>query len=715
MDKKTKHKRRRFDSQTIHHALPSMIDGDISSEEGAACTQLSMYDNLLRALEARHDVPNLYSMGHNNDGDTCDSNDDCVEFESTSGSEEEDDESDSEYSLENDGGDKSHLHDETMRGRGSEETADDNEISYQDDVCDSVTNYVTFPDETTEMSSFNHHFSHALTNKEAEKLKKQKLKFKWNMPAKEMAMSTLVGTGKDLSAELNRDPFYGINRNLYSHWENISVSSNAGDSCSSKRRFFFSLCNTYRDIMYCDKKPFYLKGKEDDSSVMDAYIMHALNHIQRNRDLVLKNDAELKKNEGRREELLQSDIYLDHGFTRPKVMLLLPYASIAFRVVKRLVQLSPLSHKGNVSYMDRFDEEFGIGDLGGDEETDGSLETQNSRKPIDFQTLFGGNNNDHFMMGIKFTKKCIKLYSNFYSSDIIVASPLGLITKIVDAEAEKEKDTDYLSSIEVMIIDHTDVISMQNFSHVNTVIEHLNCMPSKQHGTDMMRIKKWYLEGHAPFYRQTILLGSYHTPDIKVLFERFCFNYEGKVRLISKHKGVLNKVLLQVRQVYERFEDSSVHDARLEYFSKKVFPKIKDSPEGGTLLFVTSHYEFVRLRVFLKSQDASFCNLDEYTKQSDISRARLWFFEGKRKIMLYTERAHFYHRYKIRGINTLIIYSLPERKEFYPEIVNMLEGSKNMLCNVLFSQLDQHRLERIVGTSAARRMISSEKGTFVFC
>lgn len=36
-----------------------------------------------------------------------------------------------------------------------------------------------------------------------------------------------------------------------------------------------------------------------------------------------------------------------------------------------------------------------------------------------------------------------------------------------------------------------------------------------------------------------------------------------------------------------------------------------------------------------------------YTEQSDISRARVWFFEGRRKIMLYTERAHFYFRYKV--------------------------------------------------------------------
>nr|XP_012568395.1 U3 small nucleolar RNA-associated protein 25-like [Cicer arietinum] len=36
--------------------------------------------------------------------------------------------------------------------------------------------------------------------------------------------------------------------------------------------------------------------------------------------------------------------------------------------------------------------------------------------------------------------------------------------------------------------------------------------------------------------------------------------------------------------------------------------------------------------------------------------------------MLYTERSHFYHRYKIRGVQNLIIYSLPERKEIYPEV-----------------------------------------------
>ena len=55
-----------------------------------------------------------------------------------------------------------------------------------------------------------------------------------------------------------------------------------------------------------------------------------------------------------------------------------------------------------MEHLDRFTEEFGAID---DEEKDKKDPSAQGRsKPADFRTLFGRNNNDHFMLGIKFTK-----------------------------------------------------------------------------------------------------------------------------------------------------------------------------------------------------------------------------------------------------------------------------------------------------------------------
>ena len=48
----------------------------------------------------------------------------------------------------------------------------------------------------------------------------------------------------------------------------------------------------------------------------------------------------------------------------------------------------------------------------------------------DYEAIFSGNVDDHFRIGVGIAKKTIKLYSEFYSSDIIIASPLGLRTII---------------------------------------------------------------------------------------------------------------------------------------------------------------------------------------------------------------------------------------------------------------------------------------------
>ncbi|KAG8085041.1 hypothetical protein GUJ93_ZPchr0010g11226 [Zizania palustris] len=202
----------------------------------------------------------------------------------------------------------------------------------------------------------------------------------------------------------------GVKEKLRDHWQ--KVLSYQLDS----RLKFFSLCSSYCDIMHCNKKPFYLKGgRAMDSSTMDSYLMHALNHIHRTRDIVVKNDAKLRSDPSK--DILDDNSFLDQGFTRPKVLFVLPFKSIAKRVMKRLIQLSPLSKKAEV--IEQFKREFG-------ESEDELEEPVQSSKPADFDLLFSGDTGDNFLFGIKYTKKSIKLLSNFYSSDIIVASPMAL-------------------------------------------------------------------------------------------------------------------------------------------------------------------------------------------------------------------------------------------------------------------------------------------------
>ena len=74
-----------------------------------------------------------------------------------------------------------------------------------------------------------------------------------------------------------------------------------------------------------------------------------------------------------------------------------------------------------------------------------------------------------FPVGVAILQRSIRLYAPFYSSDILIASPLGLRT-IIGGEGEKKRDFDFLSSIELLIIDQADIYLMQNWEHVLVMV-----------------------------------------------------------------------------------------------------------------------------------------------------------------------------------------------------------------------------------------------------
>ena len=64
-----------------------------------------------------------------------------------------------------------------------------------------------------------------------------------------------------------------------------------------------------------------------------------------------------------------------------------------------------------------------------------------------------GNIDDCFRIGIGLAKKSLKLYTSFDESDILLCSPLGL-RMIIGDSVESHHERDFLSSIEVLIVDH---------------------------------------------------------------------------------------------------------------------------------------------------------------------------------------------------------------------------------------------------------------------
>jgi U3 small nucleolar RNA-associated protein 25 len=50
-----------------------------------------------------------------------------------------------------------------------------------------------------------------------------------------------------------------------------------------------------------------------------------------------------------------------------------------------------------------------------------------------------------------------------------------------------------LSSIELLIMDQTDIFLMQNWSHLLHIMQHLHKTPKNDHGTDYGRVRLWYV------------------------------------------------------------------------------------------------------------------------------------------------------------------------------------------------------------------------------
>ena len=468
----------------------------------------------------------------------------------------------------------------------------------------------------------------------------------------------------------------------------------------------------YQDLLYGARTP------QNAKALRSLTALHAINHVFKTRDRVIENNA--KASDLNNESGSQRDLR-DQGFTRPKVLILLETRQQCVKWVDAIVALSDSDQQENRK---RFQDAFNS-----DERKFGD------DKPDDFLELFEGNGDNDFRIGLKFTRRATKFYAPFYSSDVILASPLGL-RRSVKADNPKKADHDFLSSIELCIADQVDAMLMQNWEHVEFAFEHLNRQPQDPHGCDFSRVRQWYLDGHAKHFRQTLVYSAYLTPELNALFNQHMNNVAGKVKIMPEYSGSMLDLDVRVRQTFNRIsaKDPALDpDERFKYFTTIMLPAIMRIPQPvqggiGVVLFIPNYYDFVRVRNYFAgdsaTQDLSFGAVSEYDEPSVSQRARSHFFSGKHSILLYTGRAHHFRRLLIRGVKRVYFYGLPENPVFYNELVQGFIGSSladgnvhqdDAIIKALFSKWEGMALERIVGTSRAKRMLREGTGdTFDF-
>ncbi|KAJ4265408.1 rRNA-binding ribosome biosynthesis protein utp25 [Fusarium torreyae] len=560
-------------------------------------------------------------------------------------------------------------------------------------------------DEENPTDPFDVHFAHPDDDTVAKRVKAvQKGDWATKRALLQNLRATVMYPGSDVGSEVPK-PIAGLD-GLQLKQKLKETSSRKISEFDAVQRTLSPLLFNYNDVLFCDRTV------RNSDSLRELTCLHALNHVFKTRDRVIKNNYKLAK-EGQDTELELRD----QGFTRPKVLFLLPTRNSCLRIVNMIRDLCEPDEQENRK---RFD--------------DGYVDKESkfgADRPADFKDLFEGSDDDMFRLGMKFTRKTIKYFAQFYNSDILFASPLGL-RMAIGSEEDKKLDFDFLSSVEMVVVDQADALLMQNWEHVEFIFEHLNLQPKDAHGCDFSRVRNWYLEDWAKNFRQTVIMSAFNTPELSELLRLHCHNWAGKVRLQPEYPGMLSQLGLKAKQTFSRFQSSSVDkdpDARFEYFTSAIVPSLAKRAKDatGTLIFIPSYLDFVRVRNYFATSSAvenvTFGAISEYADVPEASRARSHFLNGRHRVLLYTERAHHFRRYQFRGVQRVILYGLPDNPIFYTEIAGgYLSKSEQDLrlepgqgsVKVVFSKYDVMKLERIVGSKRVGKMIQDRGDTFEF-
>ncbi|KAI6656329.1 hypothetical protein LOD99_1129 [Oopsacas minuta] len=452
---------------------------------------------------------------------------------------------------------------------------------------------------------------------------------------------------------------------------------------SSTQCHLLSLFGRYTDVLYARET------HERHIEVLEAIVAHLVSHVSKGRKLVIRNSkvSKLSDNEPPR----------DQGIVRPRVLILVPFRSSALRIIQLMGHLC-----GDVSHGRRLEEEFGCQGI-----TDPT-------KPPEYRHLFEGNTDDCFKMGMALYSGTLRLFAPFYASDFIIASPLGLRT-LVGSGGDYKREVDFLSSLEIVLLDQTEVFLMQNWSHVMSLLSSTHLKPRAMHGTDIRRVRNWALEELSKYYCQLIVCSQFLTPQIHSLFHSRATSRHHKIVITPlEYPGVLRHISHQTPQVFKRLPLcplSDTFDERLTYFTDKILPDHVSGVRKRTLIFTPNYCDYLRVRNHLKEREIEFTHISEYSSTSQARRANSLFSQGQRDTLLLTERLMFFKCPRLPFASHLLLYGPPTFPHVYPQLLACVSRDKSATATCVYSREDALSLLRLLGPGHTDRLLNNKSNT----
>lgn len=482
-----------------------------------------------------------------------------------------------------------------------------------------------------------------------------------------------------------------------------------------------------KDVIFASEK------FHDFEIARSCYLMlsaYALSHILKKAQVVDRNNRRLKK----KPHLLlgeRGDEFRDQGPNRPRIYVLAPFRANAYEIIRNWLSLLNMDPE-QVSNYDKFDEEY----------KDQHVRNEHAKNWEPWRReLFKGHyddpNYDDFVLGISFNFGGRKMRIQFPKTaqalcavDVIIASPLALsrisasdhkairlatsasIEKNGQQEDEIPMVMDFLSGIELLIVDRFDALAMQNSENCRDLLNAVNSPAVATISADINRIEeKFFSSETARAARQTVIISG----SITLNSSDLNLNLRSDPILVESARSgsSLNRALKQkIKQQF--FIRVPLSVTLLEYFKENFWKEVGNEIKH-LVIVVANTQDWTPLQEFFTDEGIVDCFLSDIAlsdiagkRRKQIKHILRAFREGDIRTIVVSERLLWYQRIRITGAKHALFLGCPTTDSIYADILADMVDPLRCTSTCLFTANDKAAIERVVGTANLNKLISDE-------